>query len=163
MDIVLRATFMFAVIFVLLRLLGKREMAEMTPFEVVLLVVIGDLIQQGVTHSDYSVTGATLAVATFGFWSLVVNWVTYTWPRAERLLDGEPEVVVRDGEMLRKAMRRNRLSRSDVESEMRHAGIARLAEVAWGVLETDGKISFIGKQDHGKAERTDNEQERGPA
>ena len=60
MDIVLRATFMFMAIFVLLRLLGKRELAEMTPFEVVLLVVIGDLVQQGVTHNDYSVTGASL-------------------------------------------------------------------------------------------------------
>ena len=108
MDIVLRATFMFAVIFVLLRLLGKREMAEMTPFEVVLLVVMGDLIQQGVTHSDYSVTGATLAVATFAFWSLVLNWVTFTWPRAERLLDGEPQVVVRGGELLGKMMQRGR-------------------------------------------------------
>nr|WP_166178207.1 YetF domain-containing protein [Altererythrobacter segetis] len=163
MDIVLRATFMFAVIFVLLRLLGKREIAEMTPFEVVLLVVMGDLIQQGATQSDYSVTGATLAVATFGFWSLVLNWVTYTWPRAERLLDGEPQVVVRGGELLAKMMRRNRLTRSEVESEMRHAGIARLDDVAWGILETDGKISFIGKDPGGSAERTANEPDKGPA
>ena len=162
MDIVLRATFMFAVIFVLLRLLGKREMAEMTPFEVVLLVVIGDLIQQGVTQSDYSVTGATLAVATFGFWSLILNWVGYTWPRAERLLDGEPQVVVRGGELLGKMMRRNRLTRSEVESEMRHAGIAHLADVAWGILETDGKISFIEKQPDG-GEPTANESDKGPA
>ena len=163
MDIVLRATFMFAVIFVLLRLLGKRELSEMTPFEVVLLVVMGDLIQQGVTHSDYSVTGATLAVATFGFWSLVLNWVTYIWPRAERLIDGEPQVVVRGGELLDKMMRRNRLTASEVESEMRHAGISRLADVAWGILETDGKISFIEKEPGGSAKRSANEADKGPA
>jgi uncharacterized membrane protein YcaP (DUF421 family) len=162
MDIVLRASFMFAAIFVLLRLLGKRELAEMTPFEMVLLVVMGDLVQQGVTHSDYSVTGATLAITTFGFWSLVLNWVGYYWPSAERLLDGEPEVVVRDGELQRKMMRRNRLTKSEVESEMRHAGIARMADIAWAILETDGKISFIGKLPGDKSGRTANEKDKGP-
>jgi len=161
MDIVLRATFMFAAIFVLLRLLGKREMAEMTPFEVVLLVVMGDLVQQGITHSDYSVTGATLAIATFGFWSLVMNWVSFAWPRAERFIDGEPEVVVRDGELQPKMMRRNRLTRSEVESEMRHAGIARMADVAWAILETDGKISFISKSAGDQSDRSANESDSG--
>lgn len=72
MDIVLRATAMFAVLYLLLRLLGKRQLSEMTPFELVVLIVMGDLIQQGVTHNDFSITGATLAVATFGFWSAVL-------------------------------------------------------------------------------------------
>ena len=130
MDIVLRATFMFMAIFVLLRLLGKRELAEMTPFEVVLLVVIGDLVQQGVTHNDYSVTGASLAIATFAFWSLALNWIAFGWPKAERILDGEPEVIVRHGRLLRRAMRRNRLTQDEVESEMRHAG--------WAVAHVDG-------------------------
>lgn len=163
MDIVLRASFMFAAIFVLLRLLGKREMSQMTPFEMVVLVVMGDLIQQGVTHSDYSVTGATLAVATICFWSLLLNWIGYLSPRAEKLLDGEPEVVIRDGELQRRAMRRNRLTESEIHSEMRHAGIARIADVAWAILETDGKISFVGRESGDEADRPANEHEKGAA
>lgn len=162
MDIVLRATFMFAAVFLLLRLLGKRELAEMTPFEVVLLVVMGDLVQQGVTHNDFSVTGATLAISTFGFWALVLNWVSYYWPAAGKLIDGEPDVVVRDGRLLEAKLRRNRLTRSEVESEMRHAGIARLDDVAWAILENDGKISFIGKLPGDKSGRTANEPENQP-
>ena len=77
MDIVLRATVMFAILFLLLRLLGKRELGQMTPFEFVVLVVMGDLIQQGVTHNDFSLTGATLAIVTFAFWGLVLSWVTF--------------------------------------------------------------------------------------
>src|SRR3546814_6739856 len=73
MDIVIRATVMFVVLFVLLRLLGKRELSQMTPFELVLLIVMGDLIQQGVTHNDFSLTGATLAIGTFAFWALVLD------------------------------------------------------------------------------------------
>ena len=154
MDIVLRATVMFAIVFVLLRVMGKRELGQMAPFEFVLLVVIGDLIQQGITHNDFSLTGATLAVCTFAFWALVLNAVTYWSPRAERLLEGEPEVVVRQGELLPHALARNRLTRTEIECEMRIAGIARLSEVEWAVLENNGKISFIerAKADTGEAE-----------
>jgi uncharacterized membrane protein YcaP (DUF421 family) len=146
MDIVLRATAMFAIVFLLLRVMGKRELGQMAPFEFVLLVVVGDLIQQGITHNDFSLTGATLAVCTFAFWALVLNAVTYWSPRAERLLEGEPEVIVRNGELLPHAMARNRLTRMEIESEMRLAGIARLSEVEWAVLENNGKISFIERE-----------------
>lgn len=143
MDIVLRATAMFAIVFLLLRLMGKRELAEMTPFEFAMLVAIGDLLQQGVTHNDFSLTGATLAISTFAFWTLVLTALSYKSKRAEKWLDGEPEVIVREGRFLRPAMRRNRLTTAEVESEMRLAGIAHLGEVAWAVLEPNGKISFI--------------------
>jgi uncharacterized membrane protein YcaP (DUF421 family) len=134
---------MFAIVFVLLRLMGKRELAEMTPFEFAMLVAIGDLLQQGVTHNDFSITGATLAITTFAFWTLVLTMLTYKSKRAVKWLDGEPMVIVHNGRFLRPALRRNRLTIAEVESEMRLAGIARVEEVAWAVLETNGKISFI--------------------
>ncbi len=143
MDIVLRASAMFAIIYALLRLLGKRELAEMTPFEMVLLVVVGDLIQQGVTHNDFSITGATLAISTFAFWTVVLNWFAFRSRRAEGIIDGEPAVLVRGGTILPGAFTRNRLTMPEVESEMRLAGIARMADVSWAILETNGKISFI--------------------
>ncbi|WP_279483150.1 DUF421 domain-containing protein [Aureimonas sp. SK2] len=153
MDIVLRATVMFAVLYLLIRLLGKRELAQMTPFELVVLIVMGDLIQQGVTHNDFSLTGATLAVVTFAFWGLVLSWATYLSPRAERLLEGRPRVIVKAGVLLEDNLRRDRITRREVESEMRLAGIARLSDVAWAILEPQGKISFIAadKSDRAKA------------
>jgi uncharacterized membrane protein YcaP (DUF421 family) len=147
MDIVLRATVMFAVVFVLLRLMGKRELAEMTPFELVLLVVIGDLLQQGVTHNDFSLTGASLAVMTFAFWALVLNFVSNKSKRAEKIIDGEPSVIIEGGRLLPDSLARNRLTVAEVEGEMRLAGIAHVSGVAWGILETNGKISFIAMGD----------------
>lgn len=147
MDIVIRASCMFAVVYLLLRLLGKRELGQMTPFELVSLIVIGDLIQQGVTQSDYSLVGAVLAIGTFAFWALVLSWISYLSPRAERLLEGEPRIIVRDGKILMNNLRRDRITRGEVEAEMRQAGIAKLDEVAWAVLETSGRISFIRKRD----------------
>jgi uncharacterized membrane protein YcaP (DUF421 family) len=143
MDIFLRATIIFGALYVLMRLLGKRELGQMTPFELIVLVVIGDLIQQGVTQNDFSLTGAIIAVSTIAFWALVMSWASYLWPSAERLLEGEPRVIVRDGELIDTNLRRNRLTRSEIESEMRLAGISSMRDVAWAILEPRGKISFI--------------------
>ena len=152
MDIVLRATVIFLALYALVRLMGKRELGQMTPFELIVLVVIGDLIQQGVTQNDFSMTGAVIAISTIAFWALVMSWASYLWPRAERLLEGEPRVVVRDGELLTANLRRNRLTRSEIESEMRLAGIGHLRDVAWAILEPRGKISFIQRTEEGDGE-----------
>ncbi len=145
MDIVLRATAMFAVVYVLLRLLGKRELGQMAPFEVVTLVVMGDLVQQGITHNDFSLTGATLAICTFAFWGVVLGWAAYLFPRFRKALEGEARIIVRDGQLIAANLRRDRMTRDEVEAEMRLAGIAHLDDVAWAILETNGKISFIGR------------------
>jgi uncharacterized membrane protein YcaP (DUF421 family) len=143
MDVVLRASVMFAVLFALLRLLGKRELSQITPFELVVLVVMGDLIQQGVTHNDFSLTGATLAIVTFAFWGVTLSWASYLSPALERILEGKPRVIIRDGELIRDNLRRDRITPREIESEMRLAGIASMQEVAWAILEPQGRISFI--------------------
>jgi uncharacterized membrane protein YcaP (DUF421 family) len=145
MDIVARAAIMFAVLYVLLRLMGKRELGQLTPFELVVMIVLGDLIQQGVTHNDFSLTGALLAVSTFAFLAILMSWLTYLSPRAEKLLDGEPRVIIRDGNLIKENLRRDRMTQGEVESEMRLAGIAGMDQVAWAILEPQGKISFIKK------------------
>ncbi len=147
MDIAIRATVIFIALYLLMRLMGKRELAQLTPFELIVLVVIGDLIQQGVTQNDFSVTGAIIAVSTIAFLAMAMSWATYLWPAAERLLEGEPRVIMRDGEILTANLHRSRLTRAEIESEMRLAGIGKLSQVAWAILEPRGKISFIQRTD----------------
>ena len=147
MDIVARAAIMFMFLYVLLRMMGKRELGQLTPFELVVMIVLGDLIQQGVTHNDFSLTGAILATSTFAFLAIAMSWITYMFPRAEKLFDGEPRVVIRDGQLLKDNLRRDRITQGEVESEMRLAGIASIEQVAWAILEPQGKISFIKKDD----------------
>lgn len=155
MDIILRASVMFFIMYSLLRLLGKRELSQVTPFELVLLIVMGDLVQQGITHNDLSLTGATLAIVTIAFWALALSWITYLSPRAERWLEGVPRVLVKDGKMIAANMRRDRITGAEVEIEMRLAGIARISEVAWAILEPNGKISFIAKNEEQAAKQED--------
>jgi uncharacterized membrane protein YcaP (DUF421 family) len=158
MDIALRATVIFIALYVLVRLMGKRELGQMTPFELIVLVVIGDLIQQGVTQNDFSLTGAIIAVSTIALLALLMSWASYLWPWAERLLEGEPRVVVQDGEILTDNLRRNRLTASEIESEMRLAGIGHLRDVAWAILEPRGKISFIQRAGDGHDDGRDGEE-----
>ena len=143
MDILIRATVIFWALYVIVRLLGKRELAQLTPFELIVLIATGDLIQQGVTHNDFSLTGAILAVAVFAFWASVLSWVTFLSRRAERILDGEPNVIIRDGKLVRGNLRRDRVTVAEIESEMRQAGIAHIGDVQWGIVEPKGRMSFI--------------------
>lgn len=149
MDIVIRASIIFFMLFLLLRIVGKRQLGQMTPFEFVGLIVLGDFVQQAVTHSDTSITGATLAVGTFGFWALVLGWIGQRSKRMRRLIDGEPRVLVRDGKVLDAMLDQDKVPIAELLSEMRLAGIARVADVDWAILETNGKISFIEKREGG--------------
>ncbi len=106
---------------------------------------MGDLIQQGVTHNDFSLTGGMLAIGTFAFWALTLSWATYLFPKLKNALEGEPRVIVKNGKIIEANLRRDRLTRDEILSEMRLAGIGRLADVQWAILEPQGKISFISK------------------
>lgn len=143
MEIVIRATVIFFFLWALTRALGKRELAEMSAFELVLLVVVGDLIQQGVTQEDYSLTGAMLAAGTIGMWVLVFSYLAFRAKRLQPVLEGLPVVVIRDGRPIEEAMNIERVDLEEVKEAARNQGITDLSEVRCGVLEPDGRFSFI--------------------
>lgn len=147
MDIVIRAAVIFVFIFILTRIVGRRELSSLEPFDLIMLVVIGDLVQQGVTQSDNSVTGAFLAVATIGLLTVVFSYAAFKWRRIRPVLNGEPIVLVEDGEVIERNLRRQRLTVEEVEAEARLTQIGSLCDVRWSILETDGRISFVKKED----------------
>src|SRR5687768_458437 len=109
MDIVFRATFIFFFILFLTRVVGRRELSSMEPFDLILLVVIGDLVQQGVTQNDFSVTGAVLATGTIGVLTMLVSWAGWRWRVLRPALEGEPIIIVQDGKPIRRNLDRNRI------------------------------------------------------
>ena len=147
MDIVIRAAVIFAFLFLLMRMLGRRELGSMEPFDMILLVVIGDLVQQGVTQSDYSVTGALLAVSTIALLTVLFSYANFKSERLRPILAGEPIVLIEDGELVGVNLRRQRLTVEEVEAEARISEIPSLKEVRWGILETNGQISFVKKSE----------------
>ena len=143
MDIVLRATVVFFVVLLVTRVVGKRELASLEPFDVILLVVIGDLVQQGVTQSDYSLTGATLAIVTISLLTVATAYVSYRFRTLRPVLEGEPVVLIENGNLLDANLRRERLTVEELIAEARQQSIGSLDDVDWAVLETTGRISFL--------------------
>jgi uncharacterized membrane protein YcaP (DUF421 family) len=145
MDIVLRTIAVFCVLLLLTRVIGRRELSSLQPFDLILLIVLGDAVQQGLTQDDYSLTGAFLVIFTFAVLQVFVSWLGYRFPRARPVLEGEPIVIVQDGELIARNLRRERVTPEEVAEAGRTNGIAHLSEVRWAVLETNGTISFIKK------------------
>jgi uncharacterized membrane protein YcaP (DUF421 family) len=143
MELVIRAAVMFAFLWLITRAVGKRELGQLSAFELVLLITMGDLVQQGVTQEDYSVTGAVLTVGTFALLSVALSYITWRFPGSRPVLEGQPVVVVRAGETQERVLKYERLPMDDLMEAARKEGIGDLAEVDLAVLETDGSISFF--------------------
>ena len=145
MDIVLRAAVAFIFITLLLRVIGRRELSSLEPFDVILLVVIGDLMQQGVTQSDMSMTGAVLAVGTFAGLAVLSSYVVYRFRAARPVLEAAPLVLLQDGQPIEHNLRHERMTLEELAAEARQQQITSLDDVRWAVLEGNGKVSFIPK------------------
>lgn len=145
MDLVIRATVVFFFIFLVTRIVGRRQLSNLEPFDLIMLVVIGDLVQQGITQSDNSVTGALIVVSTIALLSVFVAWIAFRSQRVRLIADGEPIILVQDGEVIEGNLRRERLTRNEIEEEARMQQIESIDKVRWAILETDGQISFIPK------------------
>jgi uncharacterized membrane protein YcaP (DUF421 family) len=146
MDIVIRAAVAYLFILFLMRVVGRRELSSMEPSDVILLVVIGDLVQNGVTQSDYSVTGVVLAAGTIGSLATLTAYVTYRWSRIRNVVEGEPVILVEDGKLIERNMKHERLTADEVMEQARlQQGVESLDDVKWAVLETSGSISIVTK------------------
>ncbi|HEY7691015.1 MAG TPA: YetF domain-containing protein [Gaiellaceae bacterium] len=146
MDLAIRAVALFCFVYLITRIIGRRELSSLEPFDLILLIVMGDAIQQGLTQDDYSVTGALIVIGTFAILQVLVSYLSFRFPRLRPALDGEPIVVVQDGKAIEKNMKRERITVEEVLVEARQQQVASLDEIAWAVLETSGKISIIPKQ-----------------
>jgi uncharacterized membrane protein YcaP (DUF421 family) len=146
MDIVLRAIVIFAFLLVLTRIIGRRELSSLQPFDLILIIILGDAVQQGLTQDDYSLTGAFLAIGTIAVLQVLVSWISFRFPRARPVIEGTPIVVVQDGDIIERNARRERLSVDEIREAARMQGIAPPSQVKWAVLETNGQITFIRRE-----------------
>jgi len=147
MDLVLRATVVFFFIFLVTRIVGRRQLSDLEPFDLILLVVLGDLVQQGITQSDESVTGALIVISTIALLSVAISWVSFRFRSVRVLTEGEPIVLVHDGRPIERNMRRERITIEDIREEARRAQVASIADLRWAILENDGNISCIPRRD----------------
>lgn len=140
----LRAAAIYLILFLLLRLSGKRTLAQITTFDFVLLLIVGEAVGQALLGDDFSVTNAAVVVATLVGLDLPLSGIQERWPNLGRLIEGLPAVLVSDGEVLQDRMRRARVDEADIlEFARTTQGLERMADVRYAALERDGSISII--------------------
>jgi uncharacterized membrane protein YcaP (DUF421 family) len=146
MDLALRAVVIYFFIYLLTRIVGRRELSSLGPFDIILLVVIGDSVQQGMTQDDYSVTGAFIVISVIAVLQVFMSFLSFRYRKVRRVLEGEPIVIVQDGKPIERNLRRERLAIDEVMEQARSsAQISSMDEIQFAIVENNGTISFIQK------------------
>lgn len=149
-----RVTFVYAFLMVAFRLSGKREVGQMSPFELVTLLLIPEIFSSALNRSDDSLSLATVGVGTLCLLVFFTGLLTFRSRRAEAVLDGEPAVLVHDGKFVEKNLRRERVTPEEIFSEMHLSGIERIEDVRWAILESEGKIAIVpASPDHSRQKK----------
>ncbi|WGL51052.1 DUF421 domain-containing protein [Nocardioides sp. BP30] len=148
MEIVLRALVVYCFLWAVTRALGRSTLGELSTFQLLVYVTMGDLVQQAVTSQDYSVTAGVLGIGTFALLTVAIGWLQWRFPRIRPLTTGRPVMVWQDGRPLEKMMRDERLAMADFLVAAREQGVRRTADIEYAVLEADGRISFFTYEGH---------------
>jgi uncharacterized membrane protein YcaP (DUF421 family) len=143
MHTALRVIFIYVFILAGMRVLGKREFGQLGPMEFISLILIPDLVSQGVVGDDFSMTNAVIAVSTLFAMVFITSVAVHISKRAEVLVEGVPVVLAHDGKLIPGVMNKERVTAEELFAEMHKSGIEGLKQVKWAILDSDGKIAII--------------------
>ncbi len=143
METVIRAIFAYILLWACFRVLGKRELSRMSPFELVTVIMIPQFFSRALTREDYSMTNAVIGATTLFVLVFVTSALSYRSRRVGRIVQARPTVLVERSTLIEEHLNRERIAAEDIFSAMHEAGLERLEQVEWAILESDGKISLI--------------------
>jgi|GEM_PF-217198 len=143
LDLVVRVAIIFIALTAGFRFIGKRELSQMSPFEIVTLLLIAEIVSPSLTAGDESIPGALIGAATLLLLTFIDSVMTYRLKWFQTVSEAPPTIVINRGRLVEDVLHRDRVRPDEILSEMRKAGIERLEMVRWGVLEPDGRMSFV--------------------
>ncbi len=143
METVVRISFVYLFLLFMLRVMGKRELAQLSPFELTLIMLIPEIASQSLIREDYSMTNAVIGLSTLFTLVVLTSTITYVFPKVQNILEGEATILVKNGKLITKALDQERVTVDDIMSQIREVGIEKFSNVKWVILEADGKISVI--------------------
>lgn len=145
-QLILRGSVVYLVLFALFRLSGKRQAGQMTPFDLLLLLIISNAVQNAMVGSDSSLLGGLLVAVVLIAWNQLLGWLSNRSRRLEELIEGRPEILVHNGQIFEDVLQRNQISHEELRASLRRQGVFELDAVAFAVLETNGGISVKTRQ-----------------
>lgn len=153
-ELILRGIVVYVFLLVILRLSGKRQIGQLSPFDLVLLLLLSDAVQNSMNGGDNSLVGGLVTASTLVLLNYGVGWATFRSKRVEALVDGRPQLLIHNGRLIEENLTSAKVSHQELEAALREAGCPEISRVAAAVLETNGSISVVerpeGSQDRGK-------------
>lgn len=146
-ELITRGSVIFISLFIMFKIWGKKHLGEMTAFDFIILLIMSEAVQNSLVDGDKSIPGGLVIVATFMVLTSIMNIVSFYSRKAEKLLDGSPQVVIRNGKMIDQVLKKERITLAELEESVREQGIAKIEDVGLGILEANGKISMIKAED----------------
>ena len=147
-EFIVRGLLVYIFLIVILRISGKRQVGQLAPFDLVLLLVLSNAVQNSMTGGDNSVIGGMISVATLVGLNLTLGYATYKSKRLEGIIEGKPQLLIHNGHLDQAVMRRVQITQHELEAALRKAGCAAITEVQFAVIENDGQISVRAKERH---------------
>jgi len=142
-ELILRCVVVYAFLLVLLRITGKRQIGQLAPFDLVLLLVLSNSVQNSMNAGDNSLIGGLISAATLVGLNGLIGYVTFRSKKLEALVEGRPQLLVHDGKLFEDVLRGANLTHHELNAALRNAGYADVASVHMAVLETTGAISIV--------------------
>lgn len=143
MDTVIRVVIFYIAILIGMRVLGKREFAQLSPLELVTLLLIPEIVSQSLVTEDFSIVNGLIGLATLFSLVFINSTLMHRFKKFESAVSGQPSLLVHHGQFLEETMNKVRVTPDEVFTTMRMSGLESLAQVKWAILETDGRISII--------------------
>ncbi len=144
-ELVVRSIAVYAFLLLILRISGKRQIGQLAPFDLVLLLVLSNAVQNSMSAGDNSLIGGLLIASTLVAINFLVGYATYKNKRLEALLEGRPQILIHDGRLYDDVMAKSQLTHHELDAALRQAGCMSIAEVRSAILENNGVISVIPK------------------
>ena len=145
-EIIIRTASIFAFAMIVMRLWGKKHLSELNPFDLVLMLIMSESLQNALIDDDKSITGGFLSMGTLILLNVLVNKLTSKSRKAEKLIDGTPKILIKGGELDERILKQESMTMQELHSALRQQGVLEPSEVEWGIIETNGKFSVIKKQ-----------------
>lgn len=145
-DIVIRATLVYFFFFALFRIIGKKHTGEYSKFDLILLLIISELVEATIIQEDQSMTALIIGATTLVSLSVIVDKISYRFPKFELLVNGDPVILIRDGKLCLKELKKEEISEAEMNEALHMNGLNDIKNIEYAILESNGKISIIQKE-----------------
>lgn len=146
-EMIVRALIVYLFLLVALRLTGKRQISESSPFDFVLLLIVADGVQNSMSGGDESLQGGLITAATLFAIDHLIGIISFKNKKAANIIDGIPQVLIYNGKINDKLVKKEKMTKHEIDESLRQEGCTRLDQVKLAVLENNGSISVIKKED----------------